>query len=274
MPYRSVLLGLLAAVLIFPAISIPATSEPEGDPLAEVIAGDWRSDEHRARDQYRHPQETLEFFGLAPGMTIVEVTPGRGWYTEILAPYSKRTGGTFYAAGFDPKLEIDFVQKLIVFFDEHFVGQPEIYGPIKVTALGAGPIAPEGSADLVLTFRNVHNWMGDGIAGDAFQVFHRALKPGGVLGVVQHRGDPELPQDPKAESGYVTEATVIAMAEAAGFELSARSEINANPNDSRDHPEGVWTLPPGFELGDQDREKYAAIGESDRMTLKFRKPLE
>ncbi len=249
--------------------------------LADAVAGDWRSEAHKARDKWRHPVETLEFFGLSPDMTVVEVFPGGGWYTQILAPYIAAGGGTYIAAGFDPTLGVDYYDRGIARFEENFLGNPELYGEIIVTALSAssGPMAEPGSADMVLTFRNVHNWMGQGYADKAFADMYAALKPGGVLGVVEHRAKADAEQDPKADSGYVREDYTIALAEKAGFVLEEKSEINANPKDSADHPSGVWSLPPTLAKGDAsdedyDAEIYKAIGESDRMTLKFRKPAQ
>lgn len=248
------------------------------DSLAAVLASDHRSEEERARDAYRHPSETLLFFGVTPEMSVVEVSPGGGWYTKIIAPYLKSGGGAYYAANFDPASS-DYAARSVTAFKENYMSAPETYGDVNLTVLGGeAGIAPAGTADAVLTFRNVHNWTGRGVAGDYFAQFYDALKPGGVLGVVEHRAD--TPEG-EGDSGYVTEATVIALAEAAGFELDARSEINANAADTKDHPFGVWTLPPvrrssavrGQEDPDFDRAKYDAIGESDRMTLKFRKPI-
>jgi predicted methyltransferase len=249
--------------------------------LADAVAGDWRSEDQKARDEWRHPAETLEFLGLTPGMTVVEVFPGGGWYTQIIAPYIASGGGTYVAAGFDPDLGVDYYARGIAKFDETFVSNPERYGDIIVTALSAssGPIAEPGSADMVLTFRNVHNWMKSDYADKAFADMYAALKPGGILGVVEHRAKADAEQDPKADSGYVREDYTIALAEKAGFVLESTSEINANPKDSADHPSGVWSLPPTLAKGDAsdedyDAEIYKAIGESDRMTLKFRKPAQ
>jgi len=240
--------------------------------LETAAAGEHRSAENRARDVYRHPAETLAFLGLEPDLSVVEIWPGGGWYTEILAPYL-REQGRYYAAGLDPESESEFAQRSVARFAEKLASDPELYDRTVVTALAPGlKIAPDGSVDLVLTFRNVHNWMSGDLDEVVFQAMFDALKPGGVLGVVEHRGDPTIAQDPKAENGYVRQDYAIALAEAAGFELVAASEINANPNDTTDYPDGVWTLPPTYLLEDLDREQYAAIGESDRMTLKFRKP--
>lgn len=268
--------------------TVAATDSAEAaapDPAAlldAVLAGDQRSAEERARDRFRHPGQTLQFFGVEPDMTVVEVWPGGGWYTNIIAPYLAAGGGTYYAAQPDPDGANERVADADKAFEKTYADKPDVYGTIKTTVLGHGhDIAPNGSADVVLTFRNVHNWMARGDAQDAFDAFYRALKPGGVLGVVEHRADPGQEPNPKASTGYVREDTVIGFAEAAGFELEAKSEINANPKDTKDHPFGVWTLPPvrrsstmrGVEDPDFDRAKYDAIGESDRMTLKFRKPL-
>lgn len=250
---------------------------PAADPaLQAVIDGDHRAAENKARDVHRHPAETLTWLGVEPDMTVVEIWPSRGWYTEILAPYL-RDDGKLYLAGFDRTSDRDYVKKTLKILDDKLAAAPEVYGTPAMTELSPPDkveIAPAGSADMVLTFRNVHNWMTAGTADAVFAAMYAALKPGGVLGLVEHRGDPDIEQDPQAESGYVTEAATIRMAEKAGFALVDSTEINANPKDTRDHPSGVWTLPPVLRLGDQDREKYLAIGESDRMTLKFRKPAE
>ena len=266
---------LLPMLGFFALASFAARAEEtpaQDDRLKEVIAGDQRSTENRARDEYRHPYETLTFFGIRPDMTVVEIYPGRGWYTEILAPYLKGSG-MLYAAEHPGDPSYEAVQRSLEAFDQKVKDAPELYGEVKRTKLTKdGDIAPPDSADLVVTFRNVHSWMGAGTENEAFAAMFRALKPGGVLGLVQHRGDPSVKQDPKAGSGYVNQDYVIEMAKKAGFELAEKSEINANPKDTKDYPKGVWTLPPSLRLGDEDREKYLAIGESDRMTLKFVKP--
>ena len=245
---------------------------PTSAALEAIVAGEHRSAEYRARDLYRHPVETLTLFGLEPGLTVVEIWPGGGWYTEILAPYL-REEGLYYAVGLDPASESEFAERAVARFAEKLASDPELYDRTVVTALAPGvEIAPHGSADLVLTFRNVHNWMAGGYEARVFQEMFDALKPGGILGVVQHRGDPTIEQDPVAENGYVRQDYTTALAEAAGFELVETSELTANPKDTKDYPEGVWTLPPTYRLKDVDREKYATIGESDRMALKFRKP--
>jgi predicted methyltransferase len=280
----------LAAVAVTCLLGACATTSIEsGQPLSadrraavataaaidQALAGEHRADGHRARDAYRHPKETLMFFGLRENMSVVEVWPGAaGWYTEILAPVL-RDEGRYYAAQWDPNLESQFVQRGLAAYREKLAAHPEVYDRVVVTALSAAgnfAIAPPGSADMVLTFRNVHNWMAAGWAPQAFARMYEALKPGGILGVVEHRGNPAIPQDPKAASGYVNENTVTELARAAGFELLASSEVNANPEDTKDYEAGVWTLPPTYRLRDQDRDRYTSIGESDRMTLKFVKP--
>lgn len=256
-----------------------AAAPDNGALLEAALAGEHRTGEERARDQHRHPKETLLFFGVEPDMSVVEIYPGGGWYTQVLAPYLKAGGGKLYAAGFSPEGASERVRAALADFRAQYVEQPETYGDVEMTVLG-GEVAPAGAADAVVTFRNVHNWLSRGDAQDYFEDFYDALKPGGVLGVVEHRADgAELPRD--GSKGYVYTDDVIALAEGAGFEFEAASEINANPKDTKDHPFGVWTLPParrsseirGQEDPNFDRAPYDAIGESDRMTLKFRKPL-
>ena len=266
---------LLLMLGFFTLASLVARAEEtpgQDDRLKEIVTGDHRSEENKARDKYRNPLETLTFFGIRPDMTVVEIYPGRGWYTEILAPYLKGSG-TLYAAEHPGDPSYEAVQRSLEAFDKKVKAAPELYGEVKRTKLTKdGDIAPPNSADLVVTFRNVHSWMGSGSENEAFAAMFRALKPGGVLGLVQHRGDPNVKQDPKAGSGYVNEDHVIELAKKAGFELVEKSDINANPKDTKDYSKGVWTLPPSLRLGDEDREKYVEIGESDRMTLKFVKP--
>ena len=229
---------LLLMLGFFALASLLARTEEtqaQDDRLKEIIAGDHRSEENRARDKYRHPLEALTFFGIRPDMTVVEIYPGRGWYTEILAPYLKGSG-TFYAAEHPGDPSYEAVQRSLEAFDQKVKDAPELYGEVKRTKLTKdGDIAPPDSADLVVTFRNVHSWMGAGTENEAFAAMFRALKPGGVLGLVQHRGDPNAAQDPKAGSGYVNEDYVIELAKKAGFELAEKSEINANPKLSLIH---------------------------------------
>ena len=242
--------------------------------LTQALAGPQRSAGNRARDVYRHPLDTLLFFGIKPGMTVVEVWPGAGgWYTEILAPLLAENGKLF-AAQMPAAPGNEFVTAALKAFGDKLAAQPDVYGKVAVTSLGADvdAIAPPGSADMVVTFRNVHNWMNLGFAPAAFAAMFKALKLGGILGVVEHRGNPAKPQDPRAGTGYVNEEYAIELIKAAGFDFVARSEINANPKDTKDYQQGVWTLPPDYRLGNRDRAKYEAIGESDRFTLRFRKP--
>lgn len=262
----------LLAFLATPAIASDTTQAVD-QKLQLAIAGDHRSEANRARDPYRKPLETLSWLGIKDNMTVVEITPGGGWYSEILAPYLK-DNGTFYAAGFDGEHGANWARRAARRFSDKLAADPANYSQVNVTVL-APPnktdIAPAGSADMVLTFRNVHNWMSAGTDAAVFNAMFRALKKGGTLGVVEHRGNPEVAQDPKAKSGYVNEAYTIAMAEKAGFKLVEKSELLSNAKDSRNHPRGVWTLPPRLRLGDKDKAKYLAIGESDRMLLKFTK---
>jgi|SRR5580692_6150107 predicted methyltransferase len=251
----------------------PATPpDPATDSaLKVVIASADRPAAEVARDRWRHPRETLEFFGLRPDMTVVELWPGGGWYTAILAPFLADKG-KLVAASMDPNAPNseganNYLARL--------AATPAVFGKVDVRTIHPPAdvtLGPDGSADAVLTFRNFHNWMQDGIADKVVAASFRILKPGGVFGVVEHRAKADADAAKVLDSGYVPEATVIAIARKAGFVLEARSEVNANPADTKDYPKGVWTLPPVLRLGDQDRAKYEAIGESDRMTLRFRKP--
>jgi predicted methyltransferase len=279
------LIAALAALLPAAgrAAEAAAAASAKPDPvLVQVVAGDWRTPEAKARDIYRHPVECLTFWGLEPGMTILEIQPGGGWWTSILAPYTKRTGGKLYVTGADlanPGLS-ESSRKARASFAARWAADPQLYGTVEFVNWGpkSAPL-PANTFDFILTARSVHNWMGTpGMVEKTFKEFHDALKPGGILAVEEHRANPG-PQDPKAESGYMTEAYVIDAAEKAGFKLAARSEINANPKDTKDYPFGVWTLPPtltsvpeGSDKAEDpnfDHSKYIAIGESDRMTLKF-----
>ena len=246
-----------------------------GGALDRILAGDQRPAVNRARDGYRHPKETLQFFGVRPDLSVVEVWPGGGWYTQILAPLL-RERGKYYAAHFHVDEKSPRYMGLArEAFLKSLAARPDLYDRVVVTSLDAPrhvDIAPRGNVDLVLTFRNVHNWTAAKTDEAMFRAFFDALKPGGVLGVVEHRAQEGTSLEQMVKTGYMTEAYVIGLAQQAGFRLAARSEVNANPKDTKDHPRGVWTLPPNFRLGDQDRQQYAAIGESDRMTLKFVKP--
>lgn len=254
---------------------------PEGS-LEWAIQGPWRASD-RPRDVFRHPLETLRFFGLQPAMTVVEFWPGSGWYTEILAPYLNEGDGEYYAAGFATGPGADPAQAALnANFEARFGSDRRLYGEVKFSQFGAttGPVAPAGTADMVLFMRNIHAWMAAGIAEKAFADAYAALGPGGILGVEQHRLGPDQDQDPAAANGYVQEAFVRQLAAEAGFVFVAASEINANPEDTKDYPFGVDTLAPRRLTAPQgqppdptfDRTEYDAIGESDRMTLKFRKP--
>lgn len=241
---------------------------PEGA-IAAAVAAPTRTPASVARDAARHPAETLAFFGVKPGDTIVELWPGGGWYTEILAPLTQSGGGTLYAAA-PWERGLNTIRK----WQE---AKPDAYGAVKLAefpATGAGPKVPDGSADVVLTFRNVHNWRFGGMdkTAEAFQQIYAMLKPGGVLGVVDHRLPEAMDSALEEKSGYMKRSSIVAFAEAAGFKLTGESEVNANPRDTHDYEKGVWSLPPTLTNKDVDREKYVAIGESDRMTLKFVKP--
>ncbi len=264
---------ILLALLLAGSFSSAQAQEKAGS-LHQAIAGKQRSVEHKHRDKYRHPQQTLEFFEVKDNMTVVEVWPGEGWYTEILAPYLKNRG-KLVAAHFSADAEQPYFKKNLHDFVNKIKSQPKVYGKVELTVLQPPlllQIAPDGSADRVLTFRNVHNWMKNDQAAAVFNAMYKALKPGGILGIVEHRNSILKQQDTKAASGYVSEDYVIALARNAGFEFLAKSEINANSKDTKDYPEGAWTLPPALKLKDKDRKKYQAIGESDRMTIKFIKP--
>lgn len=244
-------------------------------PLQKAVEAPHRTPEFVERDRYRHPEKTLTFFDIRQDMTVVEIWPGpKGWYSEVLAPLL-RDKGILYAAQFPPDSGIGFYTRSLESYREKLAAKPDVYGNVKITYLYPPKhteIAPEKSADAVLTFRNVHNWAKAGRAEKMFESFFAALKPGGILGVVEHRATPGTSLEKQIESGYMTEAYVIEKATDAGFVFEASSEVNANPKDDHDHPAGVWTLPPTLRLGDDDRDIYLSIGESDRMTLKFRKP--
>ncbi|WP_033922344.1 class I SAM-dependent methyltransferase [Sphingomonas sp. 37zxx] len=266
---RQSLAAIALATTVAAAASVAiGAPQPQQPPLKAAIEAPSRTPANKLRDRYRHPAATLAFFGVRPGNTVVELYPGGGWYTEILAPYLS-AGGTYYAAAPMPN-GVRAVQALIA-------KDAATYGKVKVAAFPAKPgepTVPAGTADVVLTFRNVHNWRFGG-ADAAQAVFNEAfamLKPGGTLGVVEHRLPEARDSALEEKSGYMKTSSVIAFATKAGFEVAGQSEINANPKDTADWADGVWTLPPSFRLKDVDRAKYEAIGESDRMTIKFRKP--
>ena len=264
-----------------PPAPAESAAEPAAAPVASItldqaVAGAWRSAEASARDGYRHPKETLEFFGIQPQMSVLEITPGGGWYAEILAPYL-RAGGSYFGAIIDPATASsegarDYYTRSNQGLRDKLAAAPEQFGAADLIEfdLNSPVFGAPGSLDAVLTFRNVHNWMNNGSAPGMFAGFFAVLKPGGVLGVVEHRANADVPEGDR--SGYMSEAQVIKLATDAGFVLEEKSEINANPLDTKDHPNGVWTLPPSNRHDEADAEKYQAIGESDRMTLRFRKP--
>ena len=277
----TLLAALLASPLAFAgdtnstAADAKPTSESAPTGIEMVLAGDWRSDEDRQRDQYRHPVQTLSFFGIKADDTVVEITPGGGWYAEILAPLL-RDHGHYVAAVWDDRIEGQpaYRYKLNAALRERFASDEAVYGKpdVRVFDPKAPDFGPSDSADAVLTFRNAHNWVADDTGAAYFKAFFNVLKPGGTLGVVDHRAKPGTNLETMKKSGYLTEALVIGLATEAGFELVSRSEANANPKDDTDHPNGVWTLPPSMRHDEADHEKYRAIGESDRMTLRFVKP--
>jgi predicted methyltransferase len=263
-----------------PAAQAPAAqASPETEAkLAQIITGNQRTLDERARDAYRHPRETLEFFGVRENMTVVELSASKGWYTAILGPLLSDKGKLAVTSA-DPNGPADSEgTKNAKSLQERISKDPASFG--KVTTIVTNwkkdevSLGPDGSADMVLTFRNLHGWIANGVADKVLAASFKVLKSGGTLGVEEHRAKPEASTDPKVigETGYVPEALVVKLAEKAGFKLAGASEINANPKDTKDHPKGVWTLPPTLELGDRDKDKYVAIGESDRMTLKFVKP--
>ncbi|MDQ0396215.1 class I SAM-dependent methyltransferase [Labrys monachus] len=267
--------GLAALAALGLAIGMPAARAQAVDPALEaLIKGPQRSPANSVRDKYRHPAELLTFFGVRPDSTVVEILPGSGGYwTEILAPYLK-AHGRYIAANGEKASTSEETRKDNAALAAKLTADPADYGRVEVTEFAADKhaIAPPGSADFVLTFRNIHNWMAAGETKEAFAAFYKALKPGGILGVEEHRGRPDQPQDPLAKSGYVRQDVAVGFAEAAGFRLVGSSEVNANPKDTKDYPAGVWTLPPTYRLKDKDHARYEAIGESDRFVLKFQKP--
>ncbi len=281
----SIRLTLTALLLLplMPADAGAAQSELDAttsSALDDAMRGEHRSAKNKARDKYRHPKETLAFFGFRSDMTVVEIWPGGGWYTEILAPALKESG-KLYAAQYSVNPPHSYQRRYYGAFLTKAGSTPDVYGDVIITALDFPyelEIAPLGSADLVVTFRNAHNWVGRGYpkasARLAYQAMFDALKPGGVLGIVDHRWPDADNEDPASDNGYISEERLIALAKEAGFEFAGRSDLNRNPKDTHEHPEGVWTLPPTLALGEEDQEQYLEIGESDRLTIKFIKPSE
>lgn len=259
-----------AAALVALGAGAGAMAAPDAA-LRAAVADPARTANFVARDKSRHPAEELAFFGIKPGMTVVELWPGGGYWTEIIGPYLAKSG-TYYAAL--PSTDDAEENQSVTRWRARVAAAKGRFGDIHETTLASGhyDIAPAGSADLVLTFRNLHNWMDGGYADQALAACFKALKPGGILGIEEHRGRNDKPQDPKAKDGYVREDYAIALAKKAGFVLVAKSEMNANPKDTKEWPDGVWTLPPTLAQGDKDRAKYQAIGEADNFVLKFRKP--
>jgi len=267
---------LLPAIVVSLATAFATPAWSEEISLDAAVGSPARTAKFVARDTVRHPLEELAFFGVAPNATIVEIWPGGGYWTEILAPLLHDRGTYYVALQGKGGSEQDNAEaeKLNALFRGKIEADGATYRKVNLTMLGVGEtdIAPAGSADFVLSFRNLHNWMEEGFADDVFAAFYRALKPGGVLGIEDHRGRNDAAQDPGAADGYVRQDYAVALAKKAGFVFVGSSEINANPKDTANWPKGVWTLPPTFALGDLDRAKYAAIGEADNFVLKFRKP--
>lgn len=262
--------------ILFGLLALAAGAGAGADPVRLAMAGGHRSEEHRVRDAARHPAETLNFFGLRPDLRVLELWPGGGWYTEILAP-AIRGRGKLVVASYGEASEPDYRPRSHRALLEKFAAEPGVYSEVEVVVLDPPKqtlLAAPGSVDLVLTFRNTHNWVSGGHVEAVFRAAYDALRPGGVLGVVQHRALPDADPVASATRGYVPEAYLVKSLESLGFELQARSEVNANPRDSKDYPGGVWTLPPLlFTQEEEDPARYRAIGESDRMTLRFAKPL-
>lgn len=260
------------SALLFTAPLFAADVTEADQAISQALKGSWREPANVARDKYRHPRETLEFFGLKPDMTVIELWPGGGWYTEILAPVLRDHGRLIAAS---VPTHGDSESDTAVKYAAKLAADPAVYGKVKVIdflpprQLGLGP---DGSADMVVTFRNLHNWQAAGGIAPVFQSAFKVLKHGGIFGIEEHRAAPGKNVNETFDSGYMPVDYVIQEAQQAGFKLVGQSEINANPKDTKDYPHGVWTLPPTYRLGDTDRAKYAAIGESDRMTLKFVKP--
>jgi len=266
-------LPVTVAAVLAAACASSSSRQSTADALTTILAGDQRTPEERARDVYRHPKDTLLFFGIRPETRVLEVWPEPGWYTAVIAPLV-RDKGKYFAGIMPADPSSKYITRRLEEYQARLAARPDLYDRVAVVTFAAdgADVVPPGSVDMVLTFRNIHNWMARDQAAQAFRSMYRALKPGGVLGVVEHRGNPAVPQDPKAKSGYVNEDYAIKLIEEQGFRLVAKSGVNDNPKDTKDYEQGVWTLPPRYRLGAKDHEKYAAIGESDRFTLRFVKP--
>ncbi|MEH1851244.1 MAG: class I SAM-dependent methyltransferase [Nostoc sp.] len=276
-PHQGLLKALTLAFLLLASVMPPTVLANESEKttlnstttLQTIINSNHRSEQNRLRDKYRHPAQTLEFFGLRPNMTVVELWPGNGWYTEILAPFLAPKGQLIVTN------LANSASKPALAFQEKLAANPEIFGKVKVAQINPPnelTLAPDNSVDLVVTFRNIHNWVKAGYDEQVYAAAYKALKPGGILGVEEHRALAGISLEESIKTGYMSEDGVIAAVEKAGFKLVGKSEINANPKDTKDYPGGVWTLPPILSQGQKDRQRFLNIGESDRMTLKFIKP--
>lgn len=267
------LMCLLSAAGLVAGCATTGGREPTANALDVVLAGNQRTAADRSRDRYRHPKETLLFFGIRPHTRVLQVWPESGWYTEIIAPLVQGKG-RYYAGVIASDPGSRFLMARVANYRRLLASRPDLYGAAQVVTfpLNGADVLPPGSVSMVLSFRGLHEWMALGDAQQALATIYRVLAPGGVLGVVDNRGNPAARQDPRAKSGYVRQDYAIRMIAAAGFRLVATSEVNANPKDTKNYPAGVWALPPDYRLGNIDRAKYQAIGESDRFTLKFVKP--
>jgi len=267
----AIVLTLFGAVFSFLSVNVIADGHATEILIDQAIQGEHRSAENKARDIYRHPKETLMFFGLEAEMNVLEILPGGGWYTEVLAPVLQDKG-LLTVAGYSETAASEYQRNSHISYKNYLNSKPDIYRQVKLDVFSGngylGAIASD-SQDMVVSFRSVHNWIRAGEMEEAFRAFNRVLKKGGVLGVVQHRAAEGTDAKDTAQKGYVPESYVIKVAESMGFELDSKSEINANPKDTKDYARGVWTLPPGYREKDKDKAKYTAIGESDRMTLRF-----
>ena len=269
--------ALTVAILVLASVMPPTVLANESEKatfdstttLQTILTSSHRSVANRDRDKYRHPAQTLKFFGLRPNMTVVELWPGGGWYTEILAPFLAAKG-QLIVTNFAPS-----TSKPALAFQEKLAAHPEVFSKVKVAQINPPnelTLAPDNSVDMVVTFRNIHNWVKAGYAEQVYAAAYKALKPGGILGVEEHRGKPDISLQESIKTGYMSQDGVIAAVQKAGFKLVGKSEINANPKDTKDYPGGVWTLPPTLSQGEKDRQRFLAIGESDRMTIRFVKP--
>jgi len=261
-----------SVVILILSFGITPVIADDVNDLEIIINSQHRAESNRVRDQYRHPQQTLNFMGIKPSMSVVEIWPGKGWYTEILAPWLKQGGGHFIAAGFPQNAGPRWRQDMQQEYQDWLNASPDYYDEVNIVEIGPPDLwtlGPDESVDAVLTFRNMHNWVKGGYGKEMFNAIYHVLKPGGILGLVDHRAEKGTDLETMNRSGYLTEALIIKMAEQAGFILKEKSELNANPLDGKNHPKGVWTLPPSLRLGDENKEKYLAIGESDRATFLF-----